>query len=130
MGISTLSSDGPSPVPTKRRRKQWDDFKREQQLALVIMGLNRTARKVMCEARLRFSFPRLGLRVQLRSGDVIFFRGKDLIHSVADWGDGERDFLIYFTHESAWCNVGLGGQCTSNPVHIPRGSTIVKFNVV
>lgn len=66
-----------------------------------------------------FSFHRLGLQVQPRPGDVIFFRGKDLVHLVTDWGDGKHNFLIYFTHESAWRNVGLGGQCTSTPIHIP-----------
>ena len=50
MGISPSTSQS-SPRHPKRRRKQWEDFKREQQLALVIMGLNRTARKVVREAQ-------------------------------------------------------------------------------
>ncbi|KAI1797042.1 hypothetical protein LXA43DRAFT_1089565 [Ganoderma leucocontextum] len=51
MGIATPSQDVPFAIPAKRRRKEWDDLKREQQLALVIMGLNRTAYKVAREAQ-------------------------------------------------------------------------------
>ena len=76
-----------------------------------------------------FNFPQLGLKVRIRPGDVVFFRGKDLIHAVPDWGDGERNFLIYFTHESAWHNVGMGGRCSSAKTHVPPKSSTCRFNV-
>ena len=47
-------------------------------------------------------FRQLGLEVKLRPGDVVAFRGRDLLHEVSDWTDGERHLLIHFTHRTLW----------------------------
>lgn len=76
-----------------------------------------------------FEFPQLGLKLRLRPGDVVFFRGRDLIHTVPNWGEGDRNFLIYFTHEGAWANVGMEGQCSSEKTHVPPRSSVCSFNL-
>ena len=76
-----------------------------------------------------FEFEQLALRVRQRPGDAIFLRARNLRHAVSDWGTGDRCFLIYFTHESAWKNVGMGGQCASHPVVIPEGAHLVTFKL-
>ncbi|TFK81807.1 hypothetical protein K466DRAFT_501490, partial [Polyporus arcularius HHB13444] len=52
------------------------------------------------EARMKFR--QINAEVVLRRGDVIYMRGRDLLHEVADWGDGQRHFMVYFTHEALW----------------------------
>ena len=60
-----------------------------------------------------FDFPQLGLRIYIRPGDVVFFRAKDLLHAVPNWGDGERYFVIFFTHEATWRDFDMAGHCAS-----------------
>ncbi len=49
-----------------------------------------------------FEFPELKLRIFLRPGDVVFFRGHDLLHEVPEWESGQRHFLVHFTHKALW----------------------------
>src|ERR1700753_2319191 len=44
----------------------------------------------------------LKLRVRYLPGDLIFFRGRLLLHSVEPWDGGQRISAAYFTHESMW----------------------------
>ena len=60
-------------------------------------------------------FIQLNLRVRFRPGDVIFFRGKDLLHSVMMWKGGERHFIINFTHDAMWRKAGK--TCRSSKAH-------------
>ena len=52
-------------------------------------------------------FRQINTEVHLRPGDVVFMRGRDLLHEVPDWGDGQRHFMVYFTHESLWDAAGV-----------------------
>ncbi len=52
-------------------------------------------------------FRQLNAEVQLRPGDVIYMRGRDLLHEVPNWGDGQRHFMVYFTHEALWDSAGV-----------------------
>ncbi|EJF55412.1 hypothetical protein DICSQDRAFT_130611 [Dichomitus squalens LYAD-421 SS1] len=69
------------------------------------------------------TFPQLGLRVRIRPGDVVFFRGRDLLHLVEDWGKGDRYLIVYFTHEAAWADFGMGGQCASGKAQFRETAT-------
>ncbi|KAI0069444.1 hypothetical protein K474DRAFT_1610449 [Panus rudis PR-1116 ss-1] len=60
----------------------------------------------------RLIFPQLGLVVYLRPGDMVWFRGRDLIHEVPEWEGGDRNFLVHFTHESIWKMADI--SCTSD----------------
>jgi hypothetical protein len=44
----------------------------------------------------------LNLRLRYLPGDLIFFRGRLLKHSVEEWGAGQRISVVYFTHETLW----------------------------
>ena len=59
-------------------------------------------------------FPQLNLEVVLRPGDVIYIRGRDLLHEVAEWAHGQRHFMVYFTHEALW-----------DQLNVPTGSSHV-----
>ena len=54
-----------------------------------------------------FQFPELSLRLKLSPGDVVFFRGRDLLHEVPPWESGERHFAVHFTHEALWNEAGI-----------------------
>ncbi|TFK82471.1 hypothetical protein K466DRAFT_603660 [Polyporus arcularius HHB13444] len=62
------------------------------------------------EARMKFR--QLNAEICLRRGDIVFLRGRDVLHEVADWGDGERHFMVYFTHESLWDGAGIESRAT------------------
>ena len=47
-------------------------------------------------------FRQLNLEVHLHPGDVVYMRGRDLLHEVPEWEDGQRHFMVYFTHEALW----------------------------
>ena len=58
-------------------------------------------------------FPELKLKIRLRPGDMVFFRGRDLLHQAHLWTRGERHFVIHFTHKAMW---DLAGEvCSSSP---------------
>ncbi|RPD67427.1 hypothetical protein L227DRAFT_605814 [Lentinus tigrinus ALCF2SS1-6] len=59
-----------------------------------------------------FEFPQLRLRVKLHPGDVVFFRGHDLLHGVPEWTTGQRHFLVHFTHQALWAEAGV--TCASS----------------
>ena len=42
------------------------------------------------------------LRLHIQPGDVVFFRGRDLLHQVPQWEQGERYLLVHFTHDALW----------------------------
>ena len=44
----------------------------------------------------------LNVKVILRPGDQVMFRGKDVLHEVEDWASGERHLLVHFTHKTLW----------------------------
>ena len=52
-------------------------------------------------------FRQLNTEVCLRPGDVLYMRGRDLLHEVPEWGEGQRHFMVYFTHESLWTHLGV-----------------------
>ena len=64
-----------------------------------------------------FQFPQLNLRMRLSPGDVVFFRGRDLLHEVPRWVSGQRHFLVHFTHESLWKEARI--PCASSPATPP-----------
>ncbi len=68
------------------------------------------------EARMKFR--QIDTEVRLRRGDVVYLRGRDLLHEVEDWGDGERHFMVYFTHESLWDSAGI--ESRSNPMYASK----------
>lgn len=57
-------------------------------------------------------FPQINVRVRLRPGDVVWFRGRDLLHQALNWTAGSRHFLIHFTHTAMWNMAGV--QCQSS----------------
>lgn len=57
-------------------------------------------------------FPELRLKVRVRRGDIVWFRGRDLRHQALEWGEGERHFLIHFTHSAMWDLAGV--ECKSS----------------
>ena len=63
-----------------------------------------------------FEFPQLKLRLHLKPGDVVFFRGRDLLHGVPKWDSGERYFLVQFTHEALWKEAGI--RCASSKAFV------------
>ena len=64
-----------------------------------------------------FEFPQLKLRIRLSPGDVVFFRGRDLLHEVPRWVSGQRHFLVHFTHQALWTEAGY--PCRSSPAVPP-----------
>lgn len=64
-------------------------------------------------------FPQLNLRVRHRPGDQIWFRGRNLLHLAGQWGEGNRHFVVQFTHDSMWKQAGI--KCISGKApHNPR----------
>ena len=61
--------------------------------------------------RAKLRFPQLKTTVILHPGDMVFFRGRDLIHDAPDWGRGSRNFLVHFTHKHMWDYMGM--MCAS-----------------
>ena len=59
-----------------------------------------------------FRFPELGLEIRLQPGDVVFFRGRDLLHGVPEWESGDRHFVVTFTHEAMWKEADV--ECASS----------------
>ncbi|RDX43301.1 hypothetical protein OH76DRAFT_1361369 [Lentinus brumalis] len=59
-----------------------------------------------------FEFPQLKVKLLLRPGDVVFFRGHDLLHGVPEWLSGQRHFLVHFTHQALWQEAGI--PCASS----------------
>ena len=58
-------------------------------------------------------FPELKLKIRLCPGDMVFFRGRDLLHQAQLWTGGDRHFVIHFTHKAMW---DLAGEvCSSSP---------------
>lgn len=47
-------------------------------------------------------FRQLKLAVTLRPGDMVIMRGRDVLHEVGDWLEGERHLLVHFTHKTLW----------------------------
>ncbi|KAI0683491.1 hypothetical protein C8Q76DRAFT_804135 [Earliella scabrosa] len=60
-----------------------------------------------------FRFPQLRLQLTLQPGDMVFFRGRDLLHEVPPWLSGQRHFLVHFTHQALWTEAGF--PCASSP---------------
>ena len=52
-------------------------------------------------------YRQLNLTARLRPGDLIFHRGRDLLHDAPAWDSGTRNFLVHFTHQHMWDHVGL-----------------------
>ena len=44
----------------------------------------------------------LKVKVTLRPGDQVMFRGRDVLHEVKDWVSEERHLLVHFTHKTLW----------------------------
>ena len=63
-------------------------------------------------AEARMKFRQINVEVCLRPGDVIYLRGRDLLHEVGDWGVGQWHFMVYFTHESLWDAAGIESRLT------------------
>ena len=64
-------------------------------------------------------YPQLNLTVILRPGDLVFHRGRDLLHNARARGEGSRNFLVHFTHQHMWDYIGL--TCASSKAHNVRG---------
>ncbi len=59
-------------------------------------------------------FRQINTVVRLRPGDVVYMRGRDLLHEVPEWEEGQRHFMVYFTHEALWKHLD-----------VPEGSSTV-----
>ena len=58
-------------------------------------------------------FPELKMKVCLCPGDMVFFRGWDLLHQAWMWAGGDRHFVVHFTHKAMWDQASE--VCTSSP---------------
>ena len=63
----------------------------------------------------------LKVKVTLRPGDQVMFRGRDVLHEVKDWVSGERHLLVHFTHKSIWDQAKV--KCKSGPAVWAQVST-------
>ena len=57
-------------------------------------------------------YPQLNVTAVLRPGDLIFHRGRDLMHNARSRGRGSRNFLVHFTHQHMWDYIGM--KCRSS----------------
>ena len=57
--------------------------------------------------RAELRFPQLNATVVLFPGDMVFFRGRNLVHDAPDWVTGTRNFLVHFTHQHMWEHMGM-----------------------
>ncbi|KAI0740239.1 hypothetical protein C8Q76DRAFT_790706 [Earliella scabrosa] len=66
-------------------------------------------------------FRQLGIRIILRPGAAVAFRGRELVHEGLEWARGNRYLVIYFTHSALWEQATM--SCGASEAVLDRDAT-------